>query len=73
MHNYVKVWISSTEYRIRQIRDDGIIRFVDEDHGGYLQWCAGGNVPEEIPYVEQPTIVDSKQSIRNKLRSLIKW
>lgn len=72
MHNYDKVWISEAEYRIRQIRDDGMIRFVDDDYEGYVQWLAAGNVPEELPYV-MSIIKDTKQSSIDKIKSLIRW
>lgn len=48
---FKKLWITASEYKIRQYRDDGTDRFVDEDHAGYLRWRAAGNTPEEIPYV----------------------
>jgi len=46
-----KIWISPTGYKIKQYRDDGTERWVDEDHAGYLRWLAAGNVPEEVAYV----------------------
>ena len=46
-----KIWISPTGYKIKQYRDDGTKRWVDEDHAGYLRWLAAGNVPEEVAYV----------------------
>ena len=46
-----KIWISPTGYKIKQYRDDGTERWVDEDHAGYLRWLATGNVPEEVAYV----------------------
>lgn len=55
MHTYKKVWVSETEYRIKQFRDDGSIRWVADNHAGYLQWLSVGNVPEEIPYVPPTT------------------
>lgn len=48
---FKKIFISETEFKIRQYRDDGRERFVDQDHAGYLRWLAAGNVPEEVPYV----------------------
>ena len=48
---FKKIWTSATEYKIRQCRDDGIERYVDSDHAGYLRWLAAGNMPEEVPYV----------------------
>lgn len=48
---FKKIWVSSVAYKIWQVRDDGIERWVDEDHGGYLRWLATGNVPEEVAYV----------------------
>ena len=48
---FKKLWISETEYKIRQFRDDGTERFVDEDHAGYLRWLTAGHTPEEVPYV----------------------
>ena len=48
---FKKIFISATEFKIRQYRDDSIERFVDQDHAGYLRWLAAGNVPEEVPYV----------------------
>jgi len=52
---YRKIGISSTAYKIEQVRDDGLIRWVDADHAGFLKWKAEGNVPEKIEYV--PPIV----------------
>ena len=46
-----KIWISPTGYKIKQYRDDGTERWVDEDHAGYLRWLAAGNTPEEVLYV----------------------
>jgi len=48
---FKKIFISATEFKIRQYRDDGMERYVDQDHAGYLRWLAAGNVPEEVPYV----------------------
>jgi len=48
---FKKIYISETEYKIKQYRDDGTERFVDEDHAGYLRWLAAGNTPEEVAYV----------------------
>jgi len=55
MTTYKKIGVSPTAYKIEQVRDDGLIRGVDADHGGYLKWKAEGNVPEKIEYV--PPIV----------------
>lgn len=51
MVTFKKIWISQTEYKIRQYRNDGTDRWVDEDHAGYIRWLAAGNTPEEVPYV----------------------
>lgn len=51
MATYKKIWISETVYKIRQYRDDGRERWVDEDHAGYLRWLAAWNTPEEVLYV----------------------
>jgi len=48
---FKKIWISETAYKIRQYRDDGTDRWVDEDHAGYIRWLAAGNTPEEVLYV----------------------
>ena len=48
---FKKIFISATEFKIRQYRDDGMERYVDQDHAGYLRWLAAGNVPEEVAYV----------------------
>ena len=48
---FKKVWISEIAYKIRQYRNDGTDRWVDEDHAGYLNWLAAGNTPEEVAYV----------------------
>jgi len=48
---FKKIFISATEFKIRQYRDDGMERYVDQDHAGYLRWLAAGNVPEDVPYV----------------------
>ena len=78
-----KMWISETAYKIRQYRNDGRERYVDEDHGGYLRWLAAGNVPEEVPYVppvvpadDDPIMVKGAkqrkvQAIREKFLELI--
>ena len=48
---FKKIFISATEFKIRQYRDDGMERFVDQDHAGYIRWLAAGNTPEEVLYV----------------------
>ena len=48
---FKKIFISATEFKIRQYRDDGMETYVDQDHAGYLRWLAAGNVPEEVAYV----------------------
>ena len=48
---FEKIWQSESEYKISQIRDDGITRWVDETYGQYVDWLAAGNEPVEIPYV----------------------
>jgi len=69
---FKKIWISETAYKIRQYRDDGADRWVDEDHAGYLRWLAAGNTPEEVAYVppvvpadDDPTLL--KQAKREKI------
>ena len=69
---FKKIWISETAYKIRQYRDDGTDRWVDEDHAGYLRWLAAGNTPEEVAYVppvvpadDDPTLL--KQAKREKI------
>lgn len=73
---YKKIWISETAYKIRQYRNDGTDRWVDEDHAGYLRWLAAGNVPEEVPYVPPVVPADDdpallRQAKREKI-SLIR-
>jgi len=51
---YEKVWISSTEYCIRETAPDGGERFVVEDQPDFLDWLADGNELEELPYVPPP-------------------
>lgn len=66
------MWISATESKIRQYRDDGHDRWVDQDHAGYLRWLAAGNVPEEVPYV--PPVVpadDDPELLRQAKRQKI--
>ena len=46
---FKKIYISETEFKIRQYRDDGMERFVDSDHAGYLRWLAAGNMPDKQP------------------------
>ena len=72
MVTFKKIWISETAYKIRQYRNDGTDRWVDEDHGGYLRWLAAGNATEEVPYVppvvpadDDPTLL--KQAKREKI------
>ena len=69
---FKKIFISATEFKIRQYRDDGMERYVDQDHAGYLRWLAAGNMPEEVPYVppvvpadDDPTLL--KQAKREKI------
>ena len=64
-HTYQKIYISGTDYKIRQIRDDDKIRFVDEDHHGYQGWITAGNTPVVIPFVPPPE--PSVDYIRNSM------
>lgn len=57
---YSKIWTNESSSRIRQYRDDGTHRWVDEDHAGYLRWLAAGNTPEEVPYV--PPVIPADDS-----------
>ena len=80
---FKKIYISETEFKIKQHRDDGTERFVDIDHAGYLRWLAAGNVPEEVPYVPPVAPADDDQTllrqakrqkialIRNKFLALV--
>ena len=61
-----KIWISPTGYKIKQYRDDGTERWVDEDHAGYLRWLAAGNVPEEVAYVPPVAPADDEFLIKIK-------
>ena len=70
-----KIWISPTGYKIKQYRDDGTERWVDEDHAGYLRWLAAGNTPEEVLYVppvappdDDPALLE--QAKRQKIRDI---
>jgi len=72
---FKKIWISESAYKIRQYRDDGSHRYVDEDHGGYLRWLAAGHTPEEVLYVppaipadDDPTLL--RQAKRQKIRDI---
>lgn len=72
---FKRIYISGTDYKIRQYRDDGTIRFVDEDHGGYLRWLAAGNTPEEVAFIppvvpddNDPTLL--KQAKREKIQEI---
>lgn len=69
---FKKIFISATEFKIRQYRDDGMERYVDQDHAGYLRWLAAGNVPEEVAYV--PPVVpadDDPELLRQAKRQKI--
>lgn len=72
MVHYTKIWTSESAYKIRQCRNDGRERWVDENHGGYLRWLAAGNVPEEVAYVPQadddPALL--RQAKRQKIRDI---
>jgi len=72
MTNYRKVWQSETEYRIEQCRDDGRVRWVDENYGQYVAWLALGNTPEEVAYVApEPVEPEPEQfSIEDRLAAL---
>ena len=72
---YSKIWTNESSSRIRQYRDDGTHRWVDEDHAGYLRWLAAGNTPEEVPYVPPVVPADDdpallKQAKRQKIRDI---
>ena len=72
---FKKIFISATEFKIRQYRDDGMERYVDQDHAGYLRWLAAGNVPEEVPYVPPVVPADDdpallEQAKRQKIRDI---
>jgi len=72
---FKKIWTSATEYKIRQCRDDGIERYVDSDHAGYLRWLAAGNMPEEVPYVPPVVPADDDPDLlrlakRQKIRDI---
>ena len=72
---FKKIFYSDTEYKIRQYRDDGRERFVDENHVGYLRWLAAGNTPEEVPYVPPVVPADDdpallEQAKRQKIRDI---
>ena len=61
-HTYRIEYYSETEYAIKQIRSDGIIRNVDEDHLGYIEW----KKKNEVPIVNyspppKPTLEELKQ------------
>lgn len=65
---FKKIFISETEYKIKQYRDDGRERFVDEDHGGYLRWLGAGNIPEEVPYVAPPVPADDDPELLRRAK-----
>lgn len=65
---FKKLWISETEYKIRQFRDDGTERFVDEDHAGYLRWLTAGHTPEEVPYVPPIIPADNDPDILKRVK-----
>jgi len=72
---FKKVWISEIAYKIRQYRNDGTDRWVDEDHAGYLRWLAAGNTPEEVAYVPPVVPADDdpallEQAKRQKIRDI---
>lgn len=68
MHIYVRRFTNAQgAYQIDQIRDDGMIRKVDENHGGYLQWLAQGNVPEEVGYIEPPAPDPQQPSLAERV------
>ena len=72
---FKKIFYSDTEYKIRQFRDDGTERFVDEDHAGYLRWLTAGHTPEEVPYVPPVVPADDDPDLlrlakRQKIRDI---
>ena len=72
---FKRIWISETESKIRQYRNEGTERFVDEDHQGYLRWLAAGNTPEEVPYVPPAILADDdpellRQAKRQKINDI---
>ena len=72
--NYRKVWISETEYKIEQQRDDGTIRWVTEDHGAYVAWLDDGNIPEEVEYIAPAPMSDEEgwQQVREQRTALLR-
>lgn len=48
---FEKHWQSETEYKILQVRDDGISRWVNEDYGQYLDFLSKSGELIEYPYI----------------------
>lgn len=70
---FKKIWISATEYRIEQIREDGRTRYVDEDYGQYVDWLNQGNIPEAVEYVAPalPTTEEIWETVRQQRNELL--
>jgi hypothetical protein len=71
---YKKIGVSPTQYKIEQVRDDGLVRWVDADHAAFLKWKAEGNVPEKIEYVPPivpPTEVEFISEVQSKNDAVI--
>lgn len=51
---FEKVYQKDGSYFIRQTRDDGIVRQVDEDYHGYVDWVRANKEVIEVPYVAPP-------------------
>lgn len=67
MHTYRKRYTTETDFVIEQVRGDGMIRIVDPDHAGYVEWSAGNAVPE-IAY-QAPSLESIKAMKTDELRS----
>lgn len=71
MHTYEKRFIDAQgSYEIWQLRTDGTQRKVDEDHHGYAEWLALGNVPTEIAYVAPPDPVPQPPTLVDRIAAL---
>lgn len=73
MVTFKKIWISATEYKIRQYRNDGTERWVDDDHQGYLHGLAAGNTPEEVAYVPPVVPADDDPAILTQAKREKIW
>lgn len=71
MHNYeIRKQQDNTD-QVWQLRDDGKIRIVSENHHDYIKWLSDGNIPTIIEYQEQiielPDIETYKMNAKDRI------